>query len=333
MTALDVANLPDYTHGDMFGNIGGFSIAMGLAGFRTAWYMDNHPFASFLHARQYPSCVHFGNIFDYDTLPYVDVITAGFPCQPFSHAGKRLGRKDPRYLVPKMLEIMMEVRPRAILFENTPGFPTLNNGAEFRYLLRTLAQNGYDAEWDHLRACDFGAPHIRERWFCVAYTSSNRRPESGTIQNATPDAQRHVSPHKRGGRTERYEIVPGGENVGNGNGQYPKRNGAEWQQIAPVGHRTWQLERPGSQFDQYRPAQPRLGRGIDGVSDWLDGLRWPAPQGVAQYDWEPSRTVAGIPNRGARVERLGLAIVPQVIYPTCCAIWDWLEEQDRAEEN
>jgi len=89
-------------------------------------------------------------------------------CQPFSVAGNRQGKDDERYLLPEMLRIIDEVQPYAVLFENVPGFPSLNDGAEFKYLLGTLAEMGFDAEWGIVGADDLGALHRRERIWIVA---------------------------------------------------------------------------------------------------------------------------------------------------------------------
>jgi len=304
-----------YTLGDMFGNSGGFSLAFWWAGFQPEWYLDNNEYAAAIHRRHFPICHHFGDIFDYDTLPYVDVITAGFPCQPFSYAGKQRGKDDPRYLVPKMMDLLMEVRPCAILFENTPGFPTLNDGAEFRGLLRTLARNGYDAEWDHLRASDFGAPHIRKRWFCVAYTTS-----PGLQARHKPGLTAYEAQARTRLEFESERCCEMADS------NRPRL--AKWESITSNTCSQQSPVKRNGRESRRGATESRLGRNFDGLSDWLDALRWPAPQGLAQYDWEPPRTTTDTAYRAARVERLGLAIVPQVVYPIALAIREWLEEQD-----
>ncbi len=102
----------------------------------------------------------------------VDWIIGGFPCQPWSPAGKRKGLKDPRWLWPHIARIVREVRPRGLFLENVPP---LISGGGLAEVLRDLAACGFDAEWDLFRAADVGAPHRRERVFIMAYRSGSRR--------------------------------------------------------------------------------------------------------------------------------------------------------------
>lgn len=94
----------------------------------------------------------------------VDLVVGGFPCQPFSLAGKRLAQRDERHLWPHFARIIDEVRPRACVFENVLGLRT----AGLRDVLADLAARGFDVEWACLRASDYGAPHLRPRIFIVA---------------------------------------------------------------------------------------------------------------------------------------------------------------------
>src|SRR3990172_267325 len=103
----------------------------------------------------------------------VDLICGGFPCQPFSVAGKRKGTADKRWLWPEFHRIIRLLRPEYILLENVPGI--LASWGGMGEILRDLAQSGYDAEWDCIPAAAFGAPHLRYRVFIVAYAASIRR--------------------------------------------------------------------------------------------------------------------------------------------------------------
>lgn len=96
----------------------------------------------------------------------VDVVTAGFPCQPFSVAGKRKGAADGRNLWPETMRILNEVRPRFCLLENVPALIT---SGYFGIILGDLAEGGFDARWCVLSAAGCGAPHIRKRLWIVAH--------------------------------------------------------------------------------------------------------------------------------------------------------------------
>lgn len=160
-----------YTVGSLFSGIGGLDLAAHWAGFNTEWFVEKEPFCQKVLVKHWPNVPIHSDIFDCHDLPYVDVVCGGFPCQPFSTSGRRRGKNDERYLLPEMLRIVDEVKPYAVLFENVQNFPKLDNGDGFKYLLRTITEMGYDAEWGHLFASNVGSPHPRERWFCVAYSN------------------------------------------------------------------------------------------------------------------------------------------------------------------
>ncbi len=98
----------------------------------------------------------------------IDIVTAGFPCQPWSVAGSRKGTDDERWLWPLIFRLVREIRPRSIFLENVPGL--LHGGIE--HVLGDLASVGFDAEWTSIRASDVGAPHRRERVFILANSSN-----------------------------------------------------------------------------------------------------------------------------------------------------------------
>jgi DNA (cytosine-5)-methyltransferase 1 len=99
----------------------------------------------------------------------VDIISGGFPCQPFSVAGRRAGASDERNMWPAMLDSIGIIRPRYALLENVPGL--LTTGYE-RRIFGDLAEIGYDCEWDIVGASDVGAPHRRKRFWCLAHAQS-----------------------------------------------------------------------------------------------------------------------------------------------------------------
>jgi DNA (cytosine-5)-methyltransferase 1 len=101
----------------------------------------------------------------------IDILTAGYPCQPFSHAGYRKGTDDARHIFPYILEAVSVLRPQWVILENVRGHLSLG----LKDVLQGLAQQGYDAKWEVIRASDVGAPHQRARLFIIAYTNSNAR--------------------------------------------------------------------------------------------------------------------------------------------------------------
>ena len=105
---------------------------------------------------------------DWSKVQPIDILTAGYPCQPFSHAGHRKGENDERHIWPHIIKAISILRPKFIILENVRGHLSLG----FKEVLGDLAKNGYDAKWRIVRASDVGAPHQRARLFIIAYSNS-----------------------------------------------------------------------------------------------------------------------------------------------------------------
>lgn len=138
----------------------------------TIWCAEIDKYASKLIAERFDYPNH-GDIkkIKWAEIEPIDILTAGYPCQPFSNAGQRKGIEDERHIWPHIKEAIGILRPRFIVLENVRGHLTLG----FKEVLADLTQIGYDARWQIVRASDVGAPHRRERLFIVAYASSARR--------------------------------------------------------------------------------------------------------------------------------------------------------------
>jgi len=153
--------------GSLFTGYGGLDIAVGGD---LAWYAEIEPAACQVLAHHYPNVPNLGDItkIDWSQVEPVDVITGGYPCQPFSHAGNRKGKNDVRHLWPNVLDAIRAIRPRYAILENVSGHITLG----FADVLADLAEIGWSCEWGTFRASDVGAPHRRERIFIIAHTNS-----------------------------------------------------------------------------------------------------------------------------------------------------------------
>jgi DNA (cytosine-5)-methyltransferase 1 len=160
--------------GSLCTGIMGNEMAMGLMGIEVelAWYSEIDKNCSTLIAEHHPDVPNLGDLklIDWSTVEKVDVLTAGYPCQPFSTAGKRGGVTDERHLWPWIKEGIRALRPPICLFENVAAHRTLG----FDIVLKDLAEIGFDAEWSTLRASDIGACHRRDRLFIVATDADHR---------------------------------------------------------------------------------------------------------------------------------------------------------------
>lgn len=158
-----------------FAGIGGIDLGFERAGMQCVWQVENNPYANKVLQKHWPNVSRWDDIRTFAREPdarslwATDVIAGGFPCQPVSTAGKRQAQKDPRWLWPEFFRVVCQIRPLYVVVENVPG---LLNGP-MGDVLGYLAKVGYDGEYEMLSAEAFGAPHLRERVFLVAYASGN----------------------------------------------------------------------------------------------------------------------------------------------------------------
>lgn len=157
--------------GSLFSGIGGLDLGLERAGMTVAWQSEIDPYACRVLAKHWPDVPNLGDItsIDWSQVEPVDLICGGYPCQPFSSAGNRLGAEDERHLWPFMLDAIRVLRPRFILAENVTGHLSLG----FDRVLADLAGSGFNVEWSTVSACSFGAPHPRERLYFVAHSEGN----------------------------------------------------------------------------------------------------------------------------------------------------------------
>jgi DNA (cytosine-5)-methyltransferase 1 len=176
--------------GSLFTGYGGLDIAVGG---ELAWYAEIEPAACKVLEAHYPDVPNLGDItkINWSEVEPVDVLTGGYPCQPFSHAGLRKGKNDARHLWPHVRDAIHTLRPHYSILENVGGHITLG----FASVLADLATIGFDAEWGTFRASSVGATHQRKRLFIVAYPNSAGRSEHG----GSLSVQKELSTFERNG--------------------------------------------------------------------------------------------------------------------------------------
>ena len=149
------------TIGSLFAGIGGIDLGLERAGMKTVWQVEKDEYCNKVLAKHWPDVKRYGDIYECGkhNLETVNLICGGFPCQPFSQAGKRRGEKDDRYLWPEMVRIISELKPDWVIGENVVGI--LNMG--FEDMLSSLGDIGYEIEVFVIPACAVAAPHRRDR--------------------------------------------------------------------------------------------------------------------------------------------------------------------------
>jgi DNA (cytosine-5)-methyltransferase 1 len=314
------------THGELFAGIGGFGLAAHWAGIDTLWANEIDPFAVKVLRKNFPNTT----IYEKDireitkeTTPSVDIISGGFPCQPFSQAGRRKGTDDNRYLWPEMLRVIRELQPTYVIGENVAGLLSMENGETLKTILSQLEDEGYNNEVFLIPACAKGAWHRRDRLWIVSYTDntglSDRDKQRGGSQASDGEGLDSVSRcgtsrDATNPSTAGLQGVVGTQSQRSGDGLTNSSEDAtntdskrgcsrdtRREDAEDVG------ELSGSQGHWGGLSKSSMGGVADGVSSRVDRYWDNEPEGVP-------RVAKGVKNRVGRLKGLGNAIVPAVAY-------------------
>jgi DNA (cytosine-5)-methyltransferase 1 len=161
----------------LFAGIGGLELGLERAGMTTVGQVEIDPYCQRVLARHWPEVPRHDDVRTTpawwlgEPRPTVDVVCGGFPCQPFSTAGKMLGVGDERWGWPWMADAVRTVRPRYVVMENVPTL--IRDARAFGAVLGDLSELGFDAEWSVIPASAFGASHRRPRLFVLAYANQS----------------------------------------------------------------------------------------------------------------------------------------------------------------
>lgn len=160
------------TVGSLFSGIGGFDLGLERAGMSVRWQVENNGWCQRVLAKHWPAVPRYGDItgVDWTGVEPVNLVCGGFPCQPFSVAGKRGGKADNRYLWPEVVRCLTTLRPAWFVGENVPGIVKL----ALDQVYTDLEDLGYTVQAFNIPACAVDAPHRRARIWIVAYLSSER---------------------------------------------------------------------------------------------------------------------------------------------------------------
>ena len=297
--------------GSLFSGIGGMDLGFERAGFSIAWQCEIDPFCRKVLAKHWHGIPCHEDVKNVSarSVPGVDCIIGGFPCQPVSVAGSRRGDQDDRWMWPHMLRIVRELRPRWICVENVPGLRTL--GAD--RVLEDLEEVGYTVWPLVVGANDVGAPHRRKRVWFVAHCNPSR------LGDANPEGRPVTKPNFQEWIADTF-----GTGLVNANGPRRQEAGCRYPLDAGSQSQPGCSELGNAESDDER----RKWTGSRGqqIEDRGSGSRWPSRPGEPQHGWEAPRTTQpglgratdGISrrlanrNRRDKLKALGNAVVPQV---------------------
>lgn len=302
----------------LFSGIGGLDVAFECAGGRVVAMCEQDSFCQKVLRKHWPGMNIINDVKEVrgEDFSGIDIIFGGFPCQPFSVAGRQKGKEDDRYLWPEFSRLVREARPRWVVAENVPGI--LSIAADD--ICQDLERAGYEVGIFNFEALSVGAPHRRARVFFVAHSGrplrkgSNKsgvvRKEEGTryaielectgsslLSNS--DSTGQLQPQGHVEELRGRSSYPCNEDVVDADSQR-----CEEQRFGLSGkQKLGRLER-----SRWWSAESGMGRVADGLPPWVDGSIWKdEPEDVP-------RVSRGVPDRVSRLEALGNAVVPKQAY-------------------
>lgn len=275
------------THGSLFSGIGGFDLAAKWMGWDNIFHVERDPFCRQVLAHHFPKSQSFDDVKTFDATPFrgrLRVLSGGFPCQPFSAAGKRAGTSDDRYLWPEMFRIIREARPTYVVAENVRGLLSWNDGLVLDTVCADLEGESYEVFPVVLPAASVNAPHRRDRIWIVAHCDGDgpqrRRKWNDRLSEKTRVRQTKIL------RLYRDASDTSGRRWTQDDQQYPAK----------------EPQLSGTRWERFPTVAPICGRD-DGLPERLDGITFPR--------W-----------RRESIKAYGNAIVPQVAYQIFRALED-----------
>ena len=306
-------------HGSLFSGIGGFDLAAEWMGWENMFHCEWNEFGQRVLKHYWPQAELFTDITKSDFTKYanqIDILTGGFPCQPYSSAGKRLGKEDERHLWPEMLRCIREVAPRYVVGENVRGLTNWNGGLVFDEVCADLENLRYQVAPFIIPASAVNAPHQRERVWFVAHangTSTKYQIQTRRNMSASQSNDGNATYSNSNGFNQRdseYENDPSktrlnafddvNQNDERGNSSDTNCTNSEtWTQREILGQSNWEKARRfgnvecGKQWQNF-PTQSPICGGDDGLPTELDGITF--------SKW-----------RNESIKGYGNAICPQVV--------------------
>ena len=324
---------PCLSHGSLFSGIGGFDLAAQWMGWNNIFQVEKDDWCRKVLAKNFPKTERFADIKDFTGHEYtsrIDVISGGFPCQPFSVAGQRKGKDDDRYLWEEMLRVIATIKPTYVVGENVTGII----GLALDTVLSDLEAQDYTTETFIIPACSKNAWHRRDRVWIVAYANSiGRQDEQKENGKSVCNGERNNPIEKQGRGKQQCRTGKSSSVFSN-----TASSGAGMEEHRSSGQRREQANECEPKILRQENGQA-CSKGINASSGNVftntndtgceeqrqpitDGTELLTPKCSSWWEAEPGvgRVVDGLPGRVDRLKGLGNAIVPQVAYEIFSAI-------------
>ena len=251
---------------DLFSGIGGFSYGLEKTGFQTVAFCEMDKYCKLVLQKHWKGIRIYNDVkeitkkrLEADGVEAPDIITGGFPCQPFSVAGKQKGTSDDRHLWPEMFRIIKEFTPRWIIGENVKGLTNIEKGMVFESVCTDLEGEGYEVRAFNIPAAGVGAPHRRERIWIVASLEDSRRSLRSWSKFGEKDEneirKRYADQHQRPGSTSESNVADASTG----------RRASQEGEIQTRGN--------GTEHQGWWSTEPNVGRVANGVSGRVYRLR------------------------------------------------------------
>jgi len=284
-------------HASLFSGIGGFDLAAEWTGWNNVFNCEWEEFPRKVLKHHFPNAKQYEDIKDFKATQYrgrIDVLSGGFPCQPFSTAGLRKGTEDDRHLWPEMLRVIGECQPRWVVGENVRGLVSWSNGLVLETCYSDLENLGYSVQSFIIPACATGAPHRRDRVWIVAYSDNTRRSDGHEQVQDTNGEVRQRNDRSQFSNTD-LRNAPNTDST-SGKGKCINRQ----RERKPLGRSGDTIQ---DRWENFPTVAPICG-GDDGLPQELDGITFPK--------W-----------RRESIKAYGNAIVPQVAHRIFQSISDY----------
>ena len=337
---------------DLFSGIGGFSYGLEKIGFKTVAFCEMDKYCKLVLQKHWKGIRIYNDVkeitkerLEADGIESPDIITGGFPCQPFSIAGKQKGTNDDRHLWPEMFRIIKELKPRWIIGENVRGIVNIQDGVVFETVCTDLESEGYEVQAFNIPAAGVGAPHRRERIWIVAHSNDtrNRTPKHETNKDGqkTDERRQEQSQLKSSGHSKDVEnsrrTLRQGTELREKNEDETRKEDADQHQRssspsesdvadthARLSDGTYEEIQSGGQTldtsservteeDGSNTDRTRLQR-LGSEHKLRNSEKEEQPSGDSWWQFEPDvgRVAHGVPGRVHRLKALGNSIVPKI---------------------